>query len=290
MRKFVPIAEKAGAARGDVEGQRCHLGKRIRPMIETMKQAISRRKRHRRALERGNKRQRGVATSLRQCRPDHRCGTEACSVCMRDYRLWWLGEGAKIMVQRPYWTRASVVTQGLLVKHKKLRTFDLKRQIKRIQKQLQRNLKERIVLGGLDVCLYLEKNDIVGWQFHLYLIVDGRNDAELQKQIKEAFPAEPSALVPYDFEEIKGVDYLKVLTYAYKAIFKRRSGFTTSTGNHRTKNQPLKDDDLRRLLPFLAKYKVGTRLVLSGVRRNGKSIAFVPKPKISAKAAMKAAA
>ena len=71
----------------------------------------------------------------------------------------------------------------------------------------------------------LENNRIKGWQWHVYLIVEGANDETLQNAIKGAFPSDPKAFVPYDFEHINPTDYLKVATYAYKALFKRRSGY-----------------------------------------------------------------
>jgi hypothetical protein len=77
-----------------------------------------------------------------------------------------------------------------------------------------------------------------------------------------------------DNSRVDHSEYLKVVTYCYKALFKRRSGYTDSQGNHRTKDLPLKSNDLRQLLPFLAKYKVGARLILAGVRRNGQRLVF----------------
>jgi hypothetical protein len=84
-------------------------------------------------------------------------------------------------------------------------------------------------------------------------------------------------LAPYDFQQIDHSEYLKVVTYCYKALFKRRSGYTDSQGNHRTKDLPLKGRDLRKLLVLLAKHKVGARLILSGVRRNGQRLVFTAK-------------
>ncbi len=104
-----------------------------------------------------------------------------------------------------------------------------------------------------------------GWQFHLDLIVEGQNDSKLQQAIRDAFPGEPTALSAYDFEEVTTAP--EVLTYACKADIKRRAGYLGSDGNHRTKNLPLKGADIRALLPFLARYKAGARLILSGVRR-----------------------
>jgi hypothetical protein len=243
--------------------------------FETFHDAIHWRNHHRRKLETGTKRQRRVARSLKRCRPNHRCATEACRVCMREFRLWWAGEAVKIMLQRSDWTRCSVITKRLLVPYNDLTKFDLNAEIKRHRKRIERSeIHGRVVLGGLDVSLNIESNVITGWQFHCYLIVEGKNDEQLQQAIKTAFPPEPTALVPYDFAEI--TDPLVVITYAYKAEIKRRSGFVGADGNHRTKNHPLKGVDIKRLAPFLAKYKVGARLLLAGVRRNGHRLVFTP--------------
>jgi hypothetical protein len=250
--------------------------------IESFKDAVKWRRIHRKKLQLGTKRQQRVARKLRKCRRAHRCGTEACRVCMRDFRISWPGEAIKIIAQRRHWTRCSIITEGLLVQYGQLATFDLNAAIKRIRKRLERSgIRGRIVMGALDVSLNLEDNVIAGWQFHGYLIVEGQNDDALQQAITDAFAPEPTALAPYDFAEV--ADPLKVVTYAYKALFKRRSGYTTSQGNHRTKDKPLKGADLRELLPLLAKYKVGARLILRGVRRNGQRLVLTHTKRSSAR-------
>jgi hypothetical protein len=259
--------------------------------METIDKALQRRREHRRRLAHGNKGQRRVAKTLRQCSRHSRCGTEACAVCLRDFRLHWTGEAVRILLQRPSWTRCSIITKGLLVPYKQLSNFDLAGEIKRIRKRLERStLHGRVVLGALDISLNVLNNNIVGWQFHAYLIVEGVVDKDLREAIKDVFPPEPTAPAPYDFKEIDKTGIIDVVTYAYKSFFKRRSGYTDSQGNHRTKDLPLKGDDLRRLLPFLAKYKVGARLILSGVRRNGHRLVFTHRPEASIPADSKAAA
>jgi hypothetical protein len=177
----------------------------------------------------------------------------------------------------------------LLVPPGQLSTFDLPAQIKRFRKRIARSaLKGRTVLGGLDVSLNLENNVTVGWQFHFYMLVEGENDAALQQQVKSAFPPELTAHAPYDFSSIK--DPVEVGTYAYKALFQRRSGFVGKDGNHLTRFQPLKNTELRELLQFLAQYKIGARLILSGVRRNGQRLVFTgTKPSIASRSAPRAA-
>jgi hypothetical protein len=257
--------------------------------FETFEDAIHWRQIHRKKLKAGKKLQRRAARVLQYCRNRHRCGTEGCRVCIRDFRVGWTGEAVKIMLQRPVWTGCCIITKGLLVPYGQLGNFDLLAQIARLRKRIERSkLHGRIVLGGLDISLNLESNKIVGWQFHPYLLIEGKKDADLQQAVEDAFPPEPTALVPYDFEEI--TDPLEVITYAYKADIKRRSGYVGNDGNHRTKHQGLKGPDIRKLLPFLAKHKVGARLLLAGVRRNGHRLDFTPtKPSSAPGKAMKAA-
>ena len=213
-------------------------------LLETLEDAVRWRRDHRKKLKRGKKPQRRVARKLRQCRRSQRCGTEACRVCMREFRISWLGEAIKIIVQRPHWTRCSVITKGLLVPYNQLGNFDLDATVKRIRKRLERSaIRNRLVLGALDISLNVENNMIAGWQWHLYLLIEGEKDPALQRAVKHAFPPEPTALVPYDLAEV--ADPLEVITYAYKALFERRSGYKDSRGNRHTTDQALKGPDLR---------------------------------------------
>jgi hypothetical protein len=151
--------------------------------IESFEDALERRRIHRSKLRLGTKRQRRVARALSKCRRQSRCGTEACRVCLREFRLLWLGEAAKIMVQKPHWTRCSIIPAGLQVPYGALSTFDINSEIKCLRKRIQRSaLSGRIVLGALDVSLNLENNTIQGWQWHVYLIVEGENDQAFGKR------------------------------------------------------------------------------------------------------------
>jgi hypothetical protein len=253
--------------------------------IESFEDALDRRRGHRSKLKRGTKRQRRVARALANCRRQHRCGTEACRVCVREFRIGWVGEAIKIIAQRSSWVSCSVITEGLLVPFGSLSKFDLSAAIKRIRKRLERSeIRGRIVLGGLDLSLNLEQNKMIGWQFHLHILIEGANDSRLEAAVRKAFPPEPTALAPYNFAQVSNP--LEVVTYTYKALIERRSGFVGNDGKHRIKNLPLKGVDIRELAPFLSKYKVGARLILGGVRRNGQRLVFT-KGSIARPAAMK---
>jgi hypothetical protein len=244
--------------------------------LETFEDAVGWRKVHRKRLRSGNREHREVARELKSCRASARCETEACRVCLRAFRLHWVGEVTKIVVQRPHWTRSSIIPDGMLLPYGSLNVFDLKAAVKRAQKRIERSgISDRIVIGGVDVSLNLSDNNMIGWQLHPYLLVEGKNDRALRKALKAAFPPEPSAAKPYDFREVE--DPLKAITYAYKAVFKRRSAYIDADGKAQTRALPLKDPDQREILQFLAKYKVGSRAILRGVRRNGKSFALTKK-------------
>jgi hypothetical protein len=241
--------------------------------FETFEDALTWRKTHRKQLVSGTRPQRQVARQLNSCRKRTRCGTEACRVCLREFRKEWAGELTKIFLDRPAWTRCSVIMEGLLVPYGCLHTFDLRAVVKRIQKRIERSgISDRIVIGGLDVSLNLNDNNLLGWQFHLYLLIEGESDKELRKAVKAAFTPEPSAAKPYEFRQVENP--LEAITYAYKSLFHRRSSYADEDGHQQTRNLPLKNSDQRELLQFLAQHKVGSRAILRGVRRNGKSFAL----------------
>lgn len=134
--------------------------------IESHQSAVKWRRIQRDKLGLGNKRQRRVARKLGKCCRHQRCGTEACRVCLREFRIAWAGEAIKIMARRRHWTRCCIIPKGLLMPYAGLANFDLNAAVKRIRKRLERSaIRDRIVLGALDVSLNVDSNVIQGWQF-----------------------------------------------------------------------------------------------------------------------------
>jgi hypothetical protein len=177
-------ADQEGRRHQRGAGRRQRLPEGRAMSFETFNDAIHWRQIHRKKLKAGKKLQRRAARVLQYCRNRHRCGTEGCRVCIRDFRVGWTGEAVKIMLQRPVWTRCCIITKGLLVPYGQLGNFDLLAQIARLRKRIERSkLHGRIVLGGLDVSLNIEKNVIVGWQFHPYLIVERQPAAGSQGRL-----------------------------------------------------------------------------------------------------------
>jgi hypothetical protein len=249
--------------------------------FETFADAKERRAQKIRILSQNDKEQQRLATKLERCRKESRCESGACDICLRLYRLRLFRQTSQVLAARPHWTRASVVPAGFLLPLGELRKVELKALGEMIEKRLERSsLRRRIVLAGIDVSLNLQDNNIIGWQLHLYMLIEGENTLRLREAIKAAFPPEPTAAIPYDFDEVKVPS--NCVTYLFKAIFKRRSRYTTANGQPRTKSLPLKGPELRELLLFLDQHFVGERLILRGIRRNGRRLVIINKqPKAS---------
>ena len=244
--------------------------------FETFAEAKERRAQKIQILGQGGKDQRRLADKLKRCRKGHRCRSGACDVCLRLYRLRLLRQGSRVLAQREHWTRASVVPAGLLFSPGKLTNAELRTLGKRIDKWLERSsLRRRIIIAGIDVSLNLQDNNTSGWQLHLYMLIEGENTLRLQEPIKAAFSPEPTAPIPYDFDEVDAPS--NCVTYLFKSIFNRRSRYTTANGRSIVKKQRLKAPELRELLEFLDQRPIGARLILRGVRRNGSHLVIISK-------------
>jgi hypothetical protein len=236
--------------------------------FETNAEAKRRRAHDIRVLRRGDRHHRQIAKKLDGCRKGQRCQNEACKICLRLFRRWLIREATSILLSRPHWTCASVVTKGLQVLDGQLEDVDLGKLVKRFQKRLERSsLADRVIIGGIDASHNVQNNCADAYQFHLYLIIEGEDELALREAVKAALPPDDAAAEPYRFKCVNNIP--GAVSYSYKSIFVRRSRFTDASGVARTKKQPLKGAELRALLTFLASYKVGARLILQGVRRNG---------------------
>ena len=212
----------------------------------------------------------------------NRCDSGACDVCLRLYRLRLFRQTGPVLALRPHWTRASVVPAGFLLPLGELVNVELKALGEMIDKRLERSsLRRRIVMVGIDISLNLQDNNIIGWQLHLYMLIEGENTLRLREAVKAAFPPERTAPIPYDFDEVNVPS--NCVTYLFKAIFKRRSRYAGADGRPRTKSQNLKGPELRELLQFLDQYGIGERLILRGIRRNGRHLVIINRQQKTSK-------
>jgi hypothetical protein len=204
-----------------------------------------------------------LADRLDGCAQGQRCKSEADPVCAALYWHKVCHAVNPLLVGRS-WTRALVVTAGLSQPYGKLDEIDLAAAVESVRKRFGRSgLRDRIIIGAIDISLYLKKGKIVGWQLHLDLLIEGNDRLWLQKAIEAAFPAEPTAPRPYVFADV--TDPEKTLARLYTTKFFRRS-CCAERRKLCTTRLPLTGGDLQQLLVFLGRYAIGARLVLNGLR------------------------
>jgi hypothetical protein len=211
--------------------------------------AWARRQQRIRFLRLGERQHQRLADKLSRCVKSHRCKSEPVCVTLFHEKLCRaVGVG---LPARPR-TIARVVTSKLLVPYGHLSEFDLTEAVGRLRERIARSsLCDRIAIGAIDLSLVIDEETIIGWQMHLNLLIEGKNDARLQKAIKDVLPAEPRALKPYRFKDV--VDSGQVLPHFYRAKFYRKAYFRT-TKRRSVAKLPLTSEDLKELLSFLGRY------------------------------------
>ena len=147
--------------------------------------------------------------------------------------------------------------------------FDLPRFIASRRRALQRALpKEVLVLGGMDISLNTFDNRDEHWQAHWYLLMTTIKDTPgNRKLIEKAIPVEPTAHVPIDYATVSEEDFPRVVSYAMKATFYRRSGYRDENGAMNATPQRMKREQDVELALALAQFSLGSRLILKGLRR-----------------------
>ena len=242
--------------------------------FETFEQACDRRRALVRDLNRGGKPAQELARISSKCRIGSRCQSGACPVCERRHRKWLVKSALPIIDQYPEWTCVSVVPEKLLVPLGQLAELNLNKIVETNRRRLQRSaVSDLPVIGGVDISHNTEENRDIGWQAHLYFLIAAPKTEHLDRAIRNAIPLEPTALRPYQSDAVYYAP--GAITYAYKAVFDRRSIYYVD-GKRRKRDLPLKPPEQRELALFLDQYRIGDRLILRGMRRDGGRLRLLP--------------
>ena len=235
--------------------------------FETAKKVNERRVELVKILEKGGLDERRLAKELKKCRPGARCSSAACPNCVRSFRKEFLCEGEFVLESHRHWVRASIVPEGFRYEPGYLNQLDVEILSKAIRKRLERHLPhDPIVVGGFDVSFNTEENASAAWQLHVYMLIAGKLTDALRARLKNAFPPEPTAKRPYVFGVVWS--YRRPLTYVYKSVFARRSGYSDHQGKHRVADQLLRNEQKAELAVWLDRSAIGSRLFLRGVKRS----------------------
>lgn len=249
--------------------------------FETLQTALARRDRLTSLLKKGGVPERRLARKLGECGRESPCNSGACPTCTREFRIGLLNEALPVIEaggprasssragQTKYWTSASVIPANYRCLLGELHSFDLATKVKSLATTIARSpLASGLVIGGFDISLNASNEEEPAWQLHLYLLVTGKPE-DLKGAIKETFKPEPTAERPYRCTLVYSPR--GTLTYAYKAVFSRRSSYRWE-GRTFTRHLPLTADQQRELALFLDQGDAGGRLILSGLKRNGSKL------------------
>lgn len=211
---------------------------------------------------------------LMNCNQSSPCYTEACPVCRRRFRQKLVRQCHRSDFSKGVFTRVSGVPVGLLWSSDTLQEVKLPCVIQRLRKQIERSgLSEFIIIGGLDISYNTFNNDEVGWQGHIYLLINTPYTHELRQLIRDCFKADPDVPRPFSITPVRQEGFFKCLTYSYKNGFYSRSGYPDSrlkkddTPRKNTRSQGLKLKQDTELAAWLAEYPVGARLIMRNVHR-----------------------
>lgn len=232
---------------------------------------------------------RALANQLAACRKESRCGSGACPVCNRAFRLRLASEVQRVRPDAFEVIRISLIPESFRVEVFDLPAFDLHRWVSSRRRALQRALpSEALLVCGIDISLNTFENADPHWCFHLYgfvLLPKGwgvQNRSKLRRiraELERRCPPVPKhsrigaekvlSVGALDSENFDGA-----VLYAHKGGFYRRSRYAYTrekTGKRSTNVRPQAVPRLAalELSIFLARYPLGSRLILIGFRRHG---------------------
>lgn len=213
-------------------------------------------------------------TKLLNCSANNRCLTEACPKCRRWLRWQLTSESQRLGLPNASFIRASIVPEGMTWAAGTLSSVDLTREVQLRRKQIERSdLRDKVIIGGVDVSYNIHCNVEGVCQGHLYLLINDEDQHLVKRQIKDAFEFGSSAHRPVSVASVKDGDFLKCLTYSYKNGFYKRSSYLekrlkkNGEPRRRTSSQALSVAQSLELATWLADYAVGSRLILRNIKR-----------------------
>lgn len=170
---------------------------------ETSAQCEKWQKRNIRLLLRGSAAHRALGGKLQACTDRNPCVSEACLLCMYDFRTRLLEQSVQ-MLHAQKWTAASIITRNMQVALGELGSFDVKKHVRRLQKQIERSkvLRDCLIIGGLDISLNRISGRIQCWQVHLYLLIAHPKTPKLSIAVRKAFPKQLGVRFPYRFRQV----------------------------------------------------------------------------------------
>lgn len=218
-----------------------------------------------------------------------RCGSGACPVCNRAFRIRLAGEVRRARPSAFEVLRISLIPASFRVESGGLADFDLRRWVLSRHRAIERALPpESLFAGGVDISLNTFENADPHWCFHVYGFVllplgwDAHDRSKVRRfraELERRCPPVPNsdrigAEKVLTVAAINSQNFDEAFLYSHKGDFYRRSRYAYTrrkTGKRSTNVTPQTLPRLARveLSLFLARFSLGSRLILIGFRRRG---------------------
>jgi hypothetical protein len=196
-----------------------------------------------------------LAKKIKRCRPNRRCGSQACPLCARAYQRAKVAAQAQLTAdldQDMVGNTLVMVTAIPLdrsVSPGKLKKLNVSKANRWLKDTLRANGIQRLIVGAADLS-WEKRNGHGHWQLHWHLAMWTKKPKKLTKKVKALFPS----VEKYDRPvEVTTTFDLAFLGYIHKAIK------LTDLLRHNRKNIP-------EVLLFLDRTEPLDFLVLQGVR------------------------
>ena len=248
--------------------------RKLPPGFETRADARNRRDVMVKQLLPGERHQRQVGRALKRCRAKAPCKTPICPRCVRRLRKSFVWGALNCidhvrdkcqLKQCPITAFSAVLTEeqyavGDLV------SADWHRINERLQRRHQR-CHLPLVFAGVDLSFNTPfgRNKQQYWQFQVYGIAVGLDPDKTRATLEPLYPASPNT--PRPLRVRKCSNLAKALSYVIKPYFSERVNYRDATGRMNTRTVRLKPDQIRELAPWICRYPLTERYVLTGARR-----------------------
>ena len=256
--------------------------------FETLEKAESDRRALVSLLRGGTAAQQQLAEIISPCQPDARCGSAACRVCGRRFRIKFAGHLAELIAtDEDDWFAVSLVPGDCDCMYPlgRLCQFNPNHFKDRVRKQIERSeLAEAALVLGIDfaVQIFSKPNKAPLWRPHVYMLIRGHSTKAIRAALDPYHPPGPRTPRPIHSRMIDKKTILQVTSYAFKCKFNIRSQICGVDRNRDTHKRPLEPIHLLEIAPLLHQWGFGGRYLLRGFCRtseqNGKTTLHIKNP------------
>jgi hypothetical protein len=254
---------------------------KVWPKFETKAQALERRAKLVRQLQKSDHSAQQLAVKLDGCRGHRRCNSPICPMCVRALRRWFICETIacfnELSAANPSALRGKVTAFSAIPREEeyregRLHVADLLSLGERLQKRHER-AGFPLVFAGVDVSLNVFDNSTSTrrWQLQVYGVVIGCTPEQVRTALSGLYPA--GKRTPRPLKVNRCNKFAATVSYTIKPYFGRRVSYIGRNGRRQTRKVPLKSSEIRELAVWIDQYRLADRYLLRGCRRKqGKRI------------------